>query len=149
MSKTSFWINTTKIAISVYIIDQVLKWQLQGINYELMPGVSLIYGENFGIAFGLPVPVWGSILMTLVLLVIGAVAVSKYFDLSKRLNSILVGLVVGGALGNLFDRLIHGFVIDYISIWKWPIFNFADACIVAAAGIILLKSEKLLKQKLK
>lgn len=146
MKKTDFWIQTTKMAIYVYIIDQVIKWKSQGIDYEIIPGFfELIYRENTGIAFGLSVPVWGSILLTFILIVLGVILVNKNFRFSNKFNVILVGLVLGGVIGNLCDRLVHGFVIDYISIWKWPVFNFADACIVVGVAVILLKYEKLLK----
>ncbi len=50
--------------------------------------------------------------------------------------SFFSGLIVAGALGNLYDRLVYGFVIDFINFYFWPIFNLADACI--SVGIVAL-----------
>ena len=57
--------------------------------------------------------------------------------LNKKTYLILpAGLILGGALGNLVDRMTRGFVIDFISIGDWPVFNIADAAVVT--GIILM-----------
>uniref|UniRef100_UPI0013D192A0 signal peptidase II n=1 Tax=Klebsiella pneumoniae TaxID=573 RepID=UPI0013D192A0 len=52
--------------------------------------------------------------------------------------------IIGGALGNLSDRLIHGFVIDFLDFfvgdWLWPTFNFADVSICLGAGLIIIES---------
>ena len=49
-----------------------------------------------------------------------------------------IGMVVGGATGNLVDRLRRGAIVDFIAIGPWPVFNLGDAAIVAGAGLILL-----------
>ncbi len=59
----------------------------------------------------------------------------KELNLNKKITQILLALIVAGGLSNLFDRFIHGFVIDFISIWIYPIFNIAD--IYITIGILL------------
>jgi signal peptidase II len=52
--------------------------------------------------------------------------------------SLGLGAIVGGATGNLLDRLRHGAIVDFIAIGPWPLFNLADAAIVAGGGLVLL-----------
>lgn len=63
---------------------------------------------------------------------------------SAKLSNIAYALIIGGALGNLSDRLIHGFVIDfldfYVGDWHWPTFNIADVSICLGAALIIIES---------
>lgn len=53
-----------------------------------------------------------------------------------------IGLVVGGGLGNLVDRVVHGKVVDFLDLSFWPTFNLADSAIVIGVGLLLLKSTR-------
>lgn len=92
---------------------------------------------NPGIAYGLQLPeglqVW-AILMALLVVVFFALQ-------SKRdlLQDIGFGLIVGGAAGNIVDRIQDGFVTDFISIGTFPTFNIADACISIGIGILVVE----------
>ncbi len=61
---------------------------------------------------------------------------------SEKWNNIAYSMIIGGALGNVFDRLVHGYVVDYLDFfWEdyhWPAFNLADAAIVLGAALIVL-----------
>lgn len=63
---------------------------------------------------------------------------------AKRLSNIAYALIIGGAIGNLIDRLMHGFVIDYLDFyvgnWHWPTFNLADMAICVGAALIIFES---------
>ena len=136
------------MSIYVFLIDQVLKWKLHDTSHQIIPGFMEIIGEkNYGIAFSLPIPVLMSIIVTFILIFGMIYFVKKSFDLRNKWSVVLVGLVLGGAAGNLFDRILHGYVIDYLSIWKWPVFNFADLCIVVGAVTIAIKFDILLHEK--
>lgn len=89
----------------------------------------LEYAENTGIAFSIPVPYIALIIFNVIL--IGAVIflAIKELDLNKSIGKIAIALILGGGFGNLIDRLVNGYVIDFISIWKYPSFNLADAYI--------------------
>jgi len=95
------------------------------------------YAENSGIAFGLlrgnPVVVW-----TLVLLAMLGMMALVWRTLASATWQIAVaiGLVAGGGLANLIDRFADGYVLDFISLWRWPSFNIADAFITI--GVITL-----------
>lgn len=92
--------------------------------------------SNTGAAFGL-FP-GGSMLFTLIAIVVTAVIVFYNYGLpgGNRLLRLALGLQVGGALGNLIDRLRLGHVTDFMDVGPWPIFNLADTSIVA--GVIIL-----------
>ncbi|MEW5880894.1 MAG: signal peptidase II [Pseudomonadota bacterium] len=61
---------------------------------------------------------------------------------TQKLFSLALALILGGAVGNVIDRLIHGHVIDFLDLhwrgWHWPAFNIADSAIVCGAGLLIL-----------
>lgn len=63
---------------------------------------------------------------------------------SENLFCLALALIMGGALGNLFDRIIYGYVIDFLDFyygyWHWPAFNVADMAIVGGAGLLIVDS---------
>jgi signal peptidase II len=108
--------------------------------------VELDYAENSGIAFGLlsddSVVVWA-----LVLLAAAGMAAIVWSALSSASPGIAIamGLVAGGGLANLVDRFLDGHVVDFVSLWRWPSFNLADASItlgVATLLVLLLRQER-------
>jgi signal peptidase II len=111
---------------------------------ELIPGAVLIrYRTNPGGAFGL---FGGSPVLFLVAtaLAVGAIALSSR-RLETRSAAIGLGLILGGALGNLTDRLVRGdgisgTVVDFVDLRVWPVFNVADTAIVVGAAIVLIGS---------
>jgi len=96
----------------------------------------ITYVENTGIAFGLFPQ--GQILFITISLII--ILVIVFFERKKALKSpwerFCLGLVLGGALGNLVDRLRFGFVIDFLDFRIWPVFNLADSG-VCIGGILM------------
>jgi len=96
----------------------------------------LQYVENTGIAFSLPVPYELILASNFVLLFLLMVFVRKVVDLSEFSARICVSMIIAGGIGNLIDRLLHHFVIDFISIWAYPFFNLADVFITI--GVLLL-----------
>ncbi len=96
--------------------------------------------QNTGAAFGLFQD--QSLLLTIVA-IIGVIAIllfvllvyRRFSFLNSRLGKLALGLVLGGAIGNLVDRLRLGYVIDFIDIGIWPVFNIADSAVVI--GVIL------------
>ena len=71
---------------------------------------------------------------------IGLSALTLHYDLLGHgaLVPVGIGAAVGGATGNVIDRLRRGAVVDFVAIGPWPVFNLADAALVAGAGVILL-----------
>ena len=127
--------------VSVVIVDQLSKYLVRanlGL-YESWPAEGifrLTHGTNSGTAFGL-FPNQTAVLIVASLLAIGFL---YYFyraqALPSRVLRLAIGLQLGGALGNLADRLRTGSVVDFIDVGWWPAFNLADSSIVI--GIALL-----------
>jgi signal peptidase II len=90
---------------------------------------------NKGIAFSLPFPQWGLIIITIGFLWFFSQKIWPDFQTTwQRWAGVLV---MAGAIGNLIDRVLYGAVIDFVSLWSFPIFNVADICIsVGVAGLL-------------
>jgi len=116
-----------------------------GAAVKLIPGfLSLTYIRNTGAAFGIfsnQTPVLTLISVVFVLFVIYYYVNMKNWVRAHNyapLRSISLAIILGGALGNLFDRVFRGYVIDYIDVRYFSVFNFADIMINAGVGLILL-----------
>ncbi|MGH2559294.1 MAG: signal peptidase II [Thermomicrobiales bacterium] len=135
----------------VLLLDQATKWL---VIRALGPGepehrVELIgsalavhYVQNSGAAFGL-FRGQTALLTAIALLVVGGLVVSYARHRAPSLTLALgLGLLIGGAFGNLIDRLRFGYVVDFVSVGIWPKFNVADSAItvgVALLGLHLLR----------
>jgi signal peptidase II len=131
------------VAAMVLALDQaakeaVISSMVPGERTDLALGVDLTRVTNSGIAFGLfsggddaPVIAFTAIALTLI---VGWFA----FDSSRPMLWLGVGLLAGGALGNLVDRLSDGGVTDFIDPPLWPAFNVADIAITAGVVVIAL-----------
>ena len=133
------------VAAAVVAVDQATKtWALhhasspRHIIWTLRLAVTLNSGSAFGLWRGAsPLIIAGAILLVVVLLGLGRTA-SRTANLPA---AIAMGLLLGGALGNLSDRLFrhhHGAVIDFVDLRWWPVFNVADACITIGALLLVL-----------
>ena len=146
------------IAFLVIAGDQLSKiW----IRSNLLAGQSifeaglfrLTYVQNTGAAFGLfqghsSVLAVAGLIGTIVLLLCGLFLQRRYPLLNRRLTNPALGLILGGTIGNLIDRIRFGYVTDFIDFSIWPAFNIADSATVIGTIILaysllsLAKSEK-------
>jgi signal peptidase II len=141
------------IAVLVVVADRATKWQiarsipLNGSGIDVIPRLFRItHVENRGAAFGLfaesPTAWKTSLLALLSLLAIGVIAYLLWKS-DRVFNSMSIGLslILGGAAGNFWDRIVHGRVVDflhfYIGAHIWPDFNVADSAIVVGAILLL------------
>ncbi|MEZ9821640.1 signal peptidase II [Shewanella sp. 10N.286.45.A1] len=141
------------IVVLVFIADQLSKqWVLSSFElYEsvkLLPMFNFTYVRNYGAAFSFLSDAggWQRWLFTFVAVgfsILLSVWLRQQPSKMWRLN-LAYTLVIGGALGNLIDRLQHGFVVDFLDFyWKtshFPAFNIADSAICVGAGLIILDS---------
>lgn len=152
MSRLTNVLLALGLALVVSVVDQTIKAVVEssmrlGESIALIPGfLSLTYIKNDGGAFGI---LGGS---QTILLIGSAVAVAVVFWMlltgdSSRLTTLGCGLILGGAAGNLLDRLGSGEVTDYIHFSFWYIFNAADIAIVVGVAVLLLSSLRPEKSK--
>ncbi len=134
-------------AAGMYLLDRVTKLWAQhalagGPPITIIPGVvRLSFTTNSGGAFGLG----GSApwLFAAATIAVSAAIVVASARVTKPALAVAMGLVLGGALGNLTDRILRGpnlsgKVVDFIDFHIWPVFNLADSAIVIGAALILL-----------
>lgn len=127
------------------VLDQGAKalvaWRMDpGSTAEVIPHVvSLTYSTNTGGAFGLLRGSGQIVFLAALTIVVLALA---WVFWSRGRGSVLsfvgLGLIIGGALGNLLDRVFRGRVLDFIDLGWWPVFNVADIAIVGGVIITLL-----------
>lgn len=96
------------------------------------------YSENPGIAFGLPLHGWPLLVINIALILALIAFALHSLDFHKTSDKLAIGLLLGGALGNLYDRLALGVVRDFLRIGIWPMFNLADTAIVVGVAILIL-----------
>ncbi|ANE74880.1 signal peptidase II [Dickeya solani] len=140
------------LAALVLVVDLVSKqWVMT--HFQLGESVPLVtffnftYAHNYGAAFSFLADKggWQRWLFAMIALVIivALLAMMHRSSASQKLNNIAYSLIIGGAIGNLADRLVHGYVIDfldfYVGNWHYPTFNLADSAIVVGALLIVLE----------
>ena len=132
----------------IFIIDQIVKL-LVGFGLELNTSFTIFNNffyisnvHNYGAAFSI---LYGNRIFLVIVSVITLVLVYYFLLKNKKFdwfNIIFYSLLIGGILGNLFDRIIYGYVIDYLDFYifgyNFPIFNVADICIVISVIMIII-----------
>lgn len=147
----TFW-KGSALAALVLVLDQITKWWIVDVVMRppriipVAPFFNLVMGWNRGVSFGLFSSGPGIIdwlLPIAVLAITGALVVWLYRAESLRV-AIGIGLIVGGAIGNLIDRLRFGAVADFLDFhaagYHWPAFNLADSGITVGAALLILDS---------
>jgi signal peptidase II len=128
-------------AMLVVALDQGTKQLVdskidRGDSVNVFFGLDLTNTRNTGVAFG---ALEGAGLIVAILIGLSLALLIGYFVVNRRMPWLWlpVGLLLGGALGNLIDRAREGAVIDWIDPVAWPAFNLADACIVVGVASLL------------
>jgi signal peptidase II len=143
------------IALLVFILDQLVKWLVThplgidriGDQLMLLPIFNFTYTENNGISLGLlnatnPLGRWMLVGLTTAI----AIGVAVWIGREKsRIDQIALGMVLGGALGNILDRVRFGYVVDFADLHfgdfrPFLVFNVGDAAISIAVVILLLRA---------
>lgn len=140
------------VAAAIVVADQATKWlvlasMLPGQRHAVLPFADLVLVFNRGAAFSFlaAAPGWQTPLFVAIAAVaIVVVSVMLVRDPGKRLLCSGLALILGGALGNVWDRLAYGQVVDFILLhaggWHWPAFNVADSAITVGAGLVIVDS---------
>ena len=131
--------------IGAWGIDRVLKVLVQtnfmpGETVKVIPKVfHLTYVLNPGAAFGLMAGRTWIFVVTAVLVLGGVIYGQFRIPREEWITRLAIGMIGGGAMGNLYDRLTIGRVVDYLDFQIWPyVFNFADSMIVIGVGLLML-----------
>jgi signal peptidase II len=135
------WGLATALCIVVLVIDQVVKDIVEhhivlGEQVDVLGPLKLTLSHNEGVAFGLANG-GGIGLVLITVIALGVVLWLFSRDPARPGMWIATGLLAGGALGNLVDRIRHGHVTDFIELPHWPPFNLAD-CGITCGVVILL-----------
>lgn len=145
----------TIISLFILLVDQIIKYIVIN-NMSLYKSIEIIpnffnitYVENIGAAFSI---LSGNVLFLILISLLAIILIYIFLIKNKKLNKlqiIMYSLLIGGIIGNLVDRIFRGFVVDYLDFsifgYNFPIFNFADVCIVLSAIALLfinIKEEK-------
>jgi signal peptidase II len=145
--------KTFGTAATVFALDRLTKWIIESKvsfidSYNVIPGFfDIVHSQNSGVAFGMlsqsqwPWRTWLLIALSLVASVVISVMLWRGRDLNKR-NAFALAFILGGATGNLVDRVMSGEVTDfllfYVGQYQWPTFNIADSGIVVGSGLLIL-----------
>jgi signal peptidase II len=141
-SATRPWVLAASLCALVLAADQAAK---AAIEADLVPGeyvavlgpLELTLSHNRGVAFGLAGGA-GAGLVAVTLAALGLIVYLFARDPHRRGMWLATGLVAGGALGNLVDRVLAGEVTDYIAVGSWPPFNLADVAITCGVALLAL-----------
>ncbi len=141
------------LAILIFIADIGIKLVvMSSMGYgwenriEVLPFFNLLYVHNYGAAFSFlsDEEGWQRWLFTAIAFIVTAMLTYWMSKLpaKEKWNNIAYALIIGGAVGNVFDRVVHGFVVDYLDVYwgnyHWPAFNLADSAICIGAAMIIL-----------
>ena len=134
------WARAGLVLALVLAADQLTKHLVRegmrpGEEDPIFPALKLVHVRNDGVAFGLDV---GGATLVVVLIALALLGLVLYFarHTAKPLMWLPVGLLLGGALGNIVDRIREGAVTDFLKIPAWPAFNLADVAITV--GVLSL-----------
>jgi signal peptidase II len=141
------------IAAVVFTLDRFTKWIVEtrvsfSDTYKVIPGFfDIVRSENRGVAFGI-FNDSSSELRTMALVVLSLAAVVGIAFMLRKAQHMdaaslwALSLILGGAAGNVFDRILRGRVTDFLELYAgnyhWPTFNVADSAIVIASGLLVI-----------
>jgi signal peptidase II len=146
----SAWLPWVGLALGVFILDQfakvlILQYYQYGDTTRITSFFNIVRAHNTGAAFSFLAQAsgWQRWLFTGIGVAAAVVIVWMLRShAGKKLFSFSLACILGGAIGNVFDRLVHGYVVDFIQVhwhgWYFPAFNIADSGItIGAAGLLL------------
>lgn len=136
------WISFTAVAVCAIAADQFTKWLVTsrlalGSSVEVAGPLKISHVQNPGIAFGLFQQA-----TSIVIVLTSAVVLWMIFFFARSgarhpLLPAALGLVIGGSVSNLFDRVVYGHVTDFVDVSHWPSFNLADSFIVLGVATLV------------
>ena len=140
------WARAGAVLVVVLAADQIVKSLVtsglaRGEERDLVAGIKLINTRNSGVAFG-QLQDGGAIVAVVIAVAIGALLVYFARHAQQPLVWLPTGMLLGGALGNIVDRVREGAVVDFLKLPHWPAFNVADSAITIGVVILLVVMER-------
>ena len=144
----------TLIALLTILFDQLSKWWILNVTMvppRIIPVTSffdLVLVHNRGASFGIfsDAPGWASIALIVFAILISIALAIWMWRVNETLLAVALALVIGGAVGNVIDRIRFGAVVDFLDFhvggWHWPAFNIADSAITIGVILLILDSLK-------
>jgi|TARA_B110000263_G_C15154304_1_gene439405 signal peptidase II len=144
----------TLIALLTILFDQLSKWWILNVTMvppRIIPVTSffdLVLVHNRGASFGIfsDAPGWASIALIVFAILISIALAIWMWRVHETLLAVALALVIGGAVGNVIDRIRFGAVVDFLDFhvggWHWPAFNIADSAITIGVILLILDSLK-------
>jgi signal peptidase II len=144
------WLSLSAVII---VLDQLSKWVISS-QFELyetvavLPSFNLVLAHNYGAAFSFLAGAggwqrWFFTGLAIIVSIVLTVWLSRLKS-NAKLEAISLALILGGAIGNVIDRVLHGYVIDFLDVYygsyHWPAFNIADSAICVGAVLLILDS---------
>lgn len=146
--KPLYWI----IAVGVLVADQLTKyWAAATLvkgSIPVVPFLTFTLVHNTGAAFGFLSSAggWQNTFFMIVAALAAVLIIVMLWRLQDHWVGTALALILGGAVGNLIDRMWHGYVIDFIDVyygtWHWPAFNIADSAITIGAVLLVIDAVK-------
>jgi signal peptidase II len=140
------WTRAGLVLVAVLLCDQAVKRLVtssleRGETRDLVLGIKLVNVRNTGVAFG---QLQNAGLIVSVVIGLALLALLVYFTrhASRPLIWLPTGMLLGGALGNIVDRIREGAVVDFVKLPYWPAFNVADAAITLGVVVLLVVVER-------
>jgi signal peptidase II len=129
------------VLVAVVVLDQVTKVLVRhgidvGEEDSVLPAISLVHVRNTGVAFG-AFAGGGIVVVLLVAAALGALLYYFVTHLDKPLVWLPTGMLLGGSIGNIIDRVRDGAVTDFVKLPAWPAFNVADISITFGVLVLL------------
>jgi signal peptidase II len=145
-SRRGAWSRVAVVLVAVLATDQIVKALVTGAlargeQRDLLGPAKLVNTRNTGVAFG-QLQDGGIIVSLVIALALGALLVYFTRHARRPLVWLPTGMLLGGALGNIVDRVREGAVIDFLKLPHWPAFNVADSAITVGVVILLVVVER-------
>jgi signal peptidase II len=145
-TRRSAAVRAAVVFLVVIALDQLSKhtlgtWIKPGQVRHVVPGLTFVYERNTGVAFSFLAGT-GALVYVVTLVALGCLVGFMLMRPTRRLLWLPTGMLVGGAVGNLIDRIARGSVIDFIKLPHWPAFNVADMSITFGVIILVLVIER-------
>lgn len=140
------------LALGVVVLDQISKWVVLAQfadaprAIEVLPIFNLVLVWNKGVSFGLfgSASPWGPWILAGLAIVISGFLARWMTRAETRVTALGLALIIGGAVGNVIDRVRFGAVVDFLDVhvwgYHWPAFNVADSAITIGAAVLILET---------